>query len=86
MNRTMLAVVGVAMLGSASLVWAGCSMGGKGCTMDDGQTKAPTTQPAATTQPSAKAAKYVCPMNDGGESNHAGKCPNCGMDLVEKKG
>lgn len=30
---------------------------------------------------------WVCPMHDGGESDHAGKCPKCGMDLVleEKK-
>ena len=25
---------------------------------------------------------WVCPMHDGGESDHAGKCPKCGMDLV----
>ena len=38
----------------------------------------------------AKAAKvavkehWVCPMHDGGESDHAGKCPKCGMDLVKE--
>jgi uncharacterized protein (DUF305 family) len=30
------------------------------------------------------AATYVCPMNDGGQSNAPGACPKCGMDLVKK--
>jgi uncharacterized protein (DUF305 family) len=29
-------------------------------------------------------AAYVCPMNDGGQSNAPGKCPKCGMDLEKK--
>ncbi|GAB3637808.1 hypothetical protein GCM10027422_33980 [Hymenobacter arcticus] len=29
----------------------------------------------------ATAAAYVCPMNDGGQSNAPGKCPKCGMEL-----
>jgi uncharacterized protein (DUF305 family) len=29
----------------------------------------------------ATAAAYVCPMNDGGQSNTPGKCPKCNMDL-----
>jgi len=35
----------------------------------------------------AAAAKehWVCPMHDGGESDHAGKCPKCGMDLVKEE-
>ena len=35
----------------------------------------------------AKAVKehWVCPMHDGGESDHAGKCPKCGMDLVKEE-
>lgn len=33
-----------------------------------------------------KAAKYICPMKcPGSESGKPGKCPKCGMDLVEKK-
>jgi hypothetical protein len=31
----------------------------------------------------AKHHHWVCPMHDGGESDHAGKCPKCGMDMVE---
>ena len=30
------------------------------------------------------AAVYVCPMNDGGQSDAPGKCPKCGMDLEKK--
>ena len=29
-------------------------------------------------------AAYVCPMNDGGQSDAPGKCPKCGMDLEKK--
>ncbi len=32
----------------------------------------------------AKHEHWVCPMHDGGESDHAGKCPKCGMDLVKE--
>jgi Cu+-exporting ATPase len=28
---------------------------------------------------------WICPMHDGGESDHAGKCPKCGMALVKGK-
>ena len=40
---------------------------------------------AKAAAPKATAVKqehWVCPMHDGGESDHAGKCPKCGMDLV----
>ena len=32
-----------------------------------------------------KAVKYVCPMGDYEGSDKPGKCPTCGMNLVEKK-
>jgi len=28
---------------------------------------------------------YVCPMHPDVISHHPGRCPKCGMDLVEKK-
>jgi hypothetical protein len=31
------------------------------------------------------AAEYTCPMHSEVQSKEAGKCPKCGMDLVEKK-
>jgi hypothetical protein len=33
----------------------------------------------------AKHSHWVCPMHDGGESDKPGKCPKCGMDLIEEK-
>ena len=32
-----------------------------------------------------KAITYVCPMHPDVTSDKPGKCPKCGMDLVEKK-
>jgi rubrerythrin len=37
-----------------------------------------------TAKAEAKKALWVCPMGDY-TSDKPGKCPNCGMDLVEKK-
>jgi hypothetical protein len=34
---------------------------------------------------SANSQKYTCPMHPEVVSDTAGKCPKCGMDLVEKK-
>jgi rubrerythrin len=39
---------------------------------------------AAPKKKTAVAKSYVCPM-DGFTSDKPGKCPKCGMDLVEKK-
>jgi hypothetical protein len=33
---------------------------------------------------SAKHKHWVCPMHDGGESDHPGPCPKCGMPMVEE--
>ena len=46
--------------------------------------KAPKAKKKAPVQ-AAKHQHWVCPMHDGGESDHAGKCPKCGMDLVLEK-
>lgn len=35
--------------------------------------------------PAAAAGKYQCPMHAGVRSDKPGKCPVCGMRLVEKK-
>ena len=35
-------------------------------------------------KPAAQAKKYVCPMGEY-EGDKPGKCPKCGMNLVEKK-
>jgi rubrerythrin len=44
--------------------------------------KSKKTKKTAKTE--AKKAVWVCPMGDY-TSDKPGKCPNCGMDLVEKK-
>jgi len=46
----------------------------------------PATPDAKGTTVAAHKEHWVCPMGDGGESDHAGKCPKCGMDLVLEKG
>ncbi|MFN8243756.1 MAG: heavy metal-binding domain-containing protein [Ferruginibacter sp.] len=38
-----------------------------------------------TTETPAAAKTYTCPMHPSVVSNEKGKCPSCGMDLVEKK-
>ena len=43
----------------------------------------PAQSPAA--QPVAKAVKYTCPMHPTVVSDKPGKCPICGMDLVQVK-
>jgi hypothetical protein len=39
-------------------------------------------QPA---QKSGKAVQYICPMHPDVVQDKPGKCPKCGMDLVEKQ-
>jgi hypothetical protein len=41
--------------------------------------------PAPKTQPAA-AAVYTCPMHPDVVSDKPGKCPKCGMRLIQKKG
>ena len=71
MNRIqlMIAVALVAAAGTAVTV-TGC----KGSNQSE--------QPA---QKSEKAAQYTCPMHPDVVQDKPGKCPKCGMDLVEKK-
>ena len=48
--------------------------------------KAKPAKKAKAKKAAAKPAKHkhwVCPMHDGGEADHPGKCPKCGMDMVE---
>jgi predicted ATP-dependent serine protease len=32
-----------------------------------------------------KRTHWVCPMHDGGMSDKPGRCPKCGMDMVEEE-
>ena len=72
MNRIQLiiAVALVAALGMAVTV-SGCARSSQS-----------NEQPA---QKSEKAVQYTCPMHPEVVQDKPGKCPKCGMDLVEKK-
>jgi len=74
MRKTIVAIVavGMALAGGASLR-AGEPESCGGC-----------CQRMATTRPATTQGKYVCPMGCA-SSDKPGKCPKCGMELVEKK-
>jgi len=51
-----------------------------------GQTTTKTTEKTTTKTTTKKAAPvYTCPMHSEVAMNKPGKCPKCGMALVEKK-
>ncbi len=83
----------LAVILAGGLLWAGAALADEtaassGATPAVSQATAvatPTTK-AKKTKKAKKAAKevWVCPMGDYTGSK-PGKCPNCGMDLVQKK-
>jgi hypothetical protein len=91
MKRLLGLLMGVALLVAVQAVWAD-DMGGMST---PGMGAAPAATPMAKHK--AKKAKkkaavkkvqavWVCPMGDySGPKTADGKCPKCGMDLVEKK-
>lgn len=62
------------------LLWTSCANEPEGSSEKNGKDSTAT----AASAPVA-AAIYICPMDTDVVSNAAGKCPKCGMDLVEKK-
>lgn len=65
---------------------AAAQLAGKSSMMNHEPTPAPSATPAA--KPSHKHKTiYVCPMKEDADvvSDHPGKCPKCGMDLVKKQ-
>jgi len=71
-------------LASLTFVAAGCS--------ENKTTTAETTAPAATADSTAApaatngvATTYTCPMHPEVVTDHPGKCPKCGMNLIVKK-
>lgn len=44
-----------------------------------------TTSSSTMKKNSSTSVAYTCPMHPNVTSNKAGKCPDCGMDLVKKK-
>lgn len=72
MRSLLIVIAGVVAMGMGTVSLADC--GKDGC------------KHAATTQPAADGKKYICPMKcEGGSSDKPGKCPKCGMKLVEQK-
>lgn len=44
-----------------------------------------TAAPDSTAAPAGLATQYTCTMHPEVVTDHPGKCPKCGMDLVVKK-
>ena len=66
---------------TCSLVFISC---GNGETKKEEQTLPPAEIKKDSAQ--AQASAYICPMNcENGKSDKPGKCPDCEMDMVEKK-
>jgi hypothetical protein len=90
MKRLLSLLMGMMMLMAFHAVWAD-DMGQMSGMSTLGANAMPAATPAAkhkvkkTKKKMASMEKtYVCPM-DGYTSDKPGKCPKCGMDLVEKK-
>jgi hypothetical protein len=94
MKRLLSCLMGAALLLAAQSLWADSTGNEAGMsTPVAGATPVSTPKAAAkakkskkkTVKPAAQAV-WVCPMGDySGPKTADGKCPKCGMDLVEKK-
>jgi Cu(I)/Ag(I) efflux system membrane fusion protein len=67
---------------------AAAQLAGKPSMMNHTETPLPTATPKTPTEKAThhKKVVYVCPMKEDADvvSDHPGKCPKCGMDLVKK--
>ncbi|HTC19821.1 MAG TPA: heavy metal-binding domain-containing protein [bacterium] len=91
MKRLMSLLMGAALLAAVQPVWAD-DMGKVDGISPPGIGATPVTTPIAKVKKNKKPKKkavqavWVCPMGDySGPKTADGKCPKCGMDLVEKK-
>lgn len=64
----------VALLAVAAFNVTGCK-----------QSSTPSTSSEQTTNAASQTVQYTCPMHPEVVQDKPGKCPKCGMDLVEKK-
>jgi hypothetical protein len=85
-------LMGTALLMTVPTVWADTSTDSGAGMSTPGMNATPMATPAAKAKKSKKSKKkmvqsvWVCPMGDySGPKTADGKCPKCGMDLVEKK-
>ena len=66
----------------ASILLLGIAIAGMtGCSKPTQSSQSPEPQPTN----SGKLTQYYCPMHPEIVRSSAGKCPKCGMDLVEKQ-
>ncbi len=91
MKRLLSLLMGMALLVAVQAVWAddmgkmeGMSAPAASSTPVMKHKVKKAKKKVANKKMAPMAMKYVCPM-DGYTSDKPGKCPKCGMDLVEKK-
>lgn len=71
-------------LSIGTLLFTSCANEPEGSSDKNGKDTTATVTRAVAPAPLV-AAVYICPMDTDVVSNAPGKCPKCGMDLVEKK-
>jgi uncharacterized paraquat-inducible protein A len=92
MKRLLSLLMGAVLLMAVQAVWADTSTDTGTGMSTPGMGATPMTTPTAKAKKAKKSKKkkdqtvWVCPMGDySGPKTADGKCPKCGMDLVEKK-
>jgi hypothetical protein len=66
-------IAAIALLAIAALNGTGCK-----------KSSAPVPTPGNTTNAATQTRQYTCPMHPDVVQDKPGKCPKCGMELVEK--
>ena len=67
------------MMALTIMTLAAIALGVSGC-MDNNASRSPSQNESGN-----KAVQYTCAMHPDVVTDEPGKCPKCGMDLVEKK-
>jgi hypothetical protein len=86
MKRLLGLLMGAALLVAVQAVWADDTGGAAGVSTPGTSATPIAKHKAKKTKKKTSQAVWVCPMGDySGPKTADGKCPKCGMDLVEKK-